>query len=120
MAIPTEKWRHPDAWEIRKGGWLEVGETVVQRATRSFAFGEENAARSSLLSNLLAGCVFRRKIDYGRIGRESQKDSSSFTRERKNRAGFSSYLNDSSKERACLINGSSGASICASLEEYNL
>jgi len=83
-------------------------------------FRERAPTRSPLLSNLLAGCVFRRKIDYGRIGRESQKDSSSFTRERKNRDGFSSYLDNSSKERARLINGSNGASICASLEKYNL
>ena len=47
---------------------------------KKFRPWRENATRSSLLSNLLTGCVFRRKIDYDRFERESQKDSSSFTR----------------------------------------
>lgn len=49
-----------DMWGLEEGG------PVVQGTARSFALGgRARAARSSLLSNLLAGCVFRRKIDYG-------------------------------------------------------
>lgn len=96
----------------------EEREIGCSRNGKKFRLRRESATRSSLLSNLLAGYVFRRKIDYGRIGRESQKDSSSFTRERKNRGPALVLI--STKERARLINGSNSASICASLEEYNL
>lgn len=75
MTIPAEKWKRSDAWEIREAcrcweGRAGVGVAgrrgCLGSSARSFAFGRACAARSSLLSNLLAGCAFRRKIDYGR------------------------------------------------------
>lgn len=65
------------------------GDRLSRERQEVFAFGKR--ARPDLLSYriyLHRLCVFRRKIDYGRIGRESQKGSSSFTRGRKNRAGL--------------------------------
>lgn len=68
VAIPAEKWRRPDAWEIRKDA---AGEGRQRPGSdKKFRRARVSAVQIfSLIESTCAGCVFRGKIDYGRIKR---------------------------------------------------
>jgi len=118
VAIPAEKWRRPDAWGIRK----DVERDESRRPGSDKKLRRTRRARRPDL--LLSYRIYLRRLCFPRKNR-LRLDQARASRKKIARRlfasakiasrGFSSYLDDSSKESARLINGSTGASIRAYL-----